>query len=286
MDIILLIVASQLIFLILYLIFLRFYFLITSFLFLLYIGFKYFDYDEFTGNRAWPFLRKFTWGRSNTYRFANQKSLTPSQIQPKTVFVVMGNKTNFVLFTAFGTHANVFKDLDLVYFLPRILFYIPFLRDVLLWSGAVTNEIGYTRQDMLLKLLAKGKHVVYCPEDMNDLFRKELEMTKAPNDAFFQFAIDHQLYVVPVLIKNESLRYNIWRPQWIHRLQEYCYKTWGWPFPLFFFIKDRKKRTELHIGTPMDAKLQKNSTDFYDLFKGQLAGTTEVGGDDRELILK
>ena len=56
----------------------------------------------------------------------------------KYIFVVMPNACNMPLFWGFGLHGGRFApQIRLRYLLPRVLFYVPLLRDALMWTGAV-----------------------------------------------------------------------------------------------------------------------------------------------------
>jgi len=232
--------------------------------------FKYFDGDEYTGFRSWSFLRKYNCGcTACIYYFGNKESFSEVQKKDRMLFVIMGNTTNMGLVNGFGIHGGVFQHVDLVYMLPPILFKIPLLRDYLLWTGAVTWK-GNDQESSILYLLNKGKSVAYSSNGM----RENLE---EPSNEIFEFAMSKKIYLVPVLIKNESKRYYIYTQK---RIQDWFYQRIGWPFPLIFFprIFDKKPppKMEVHVGMPMDPTVQENAIAFKKLFLGQFEGLMNV----------
>lgn len=292
MAIILSIIVLQVALLFIYVFYARFYFLLSCILFLLYFILKYYDGDEMTGNRAWPLLRRYTlFGKTVQYYLGNPETFSADQNHDRFLFVVLGNLSNMGLFHGFGMHGGVFKHVDMVYMLPKLLFKIPFLRDFLLWTGAVCQD-----ESNLLKLLKKGKSVVYCPSKMEDLLSYTNPRTDdgliihAPNVDVFEFAMKHRIQIIPVLIVGESKRYAFLRGHWVHKLQQYSMQMCGWPFPLLFgpriFGNRPPPKLEIQVGFPMDASLQESVQSFSKLFMGQFTGLMETGGDSREMIYK
>lgn len=288
----------------------------------LYIVLKYNDGEERKGNRVWESIRKYTWNTSVIYEMSNKSVLLsnhgplargwekqspprvvgedggtqspPNRVSPLCsqgpaalgnghVFTILGNKTNFVLLSGFGLHGNVWKDYDLVYMIPQYLFYIPFLRDVLLWTGAVTES-----RELIPQLVGRGKSVAYSPCGMDDLFSDSDDVVRLPDAGFFQFAIEHRLKVIPILIKNESARYKICRT----RCQSYFYNSTRlrWPWPLLFcvrvFQQNPPPKVKIFCGVPIDASTHQDPTVLAKHFNGQLETMGYLGEDLQELILK
>jgi hypothetical protein len=271
MDIILLIVALELLSVSLVLIytswFWRFTILVMS---IIYYGVKYIDGDEYTGNRSWQILRNRTlFGKSVEHLIGNPEIFNVKNQQM--LFIVIGNLTNMGLVHGFGFHGGKIKMRGLVYTLPDILFKVPLLRDVLLWSGAVSGS----SESNLLELMSKGKSVVYCPAGMMD------SKASAPSNAVFEFAHTNRITVVPVLITGERKRYQI--ASW-PQLQSWSYERFKWPFPFFFFprIFDKKKRPpeiRVIIGSQMEGARHGDPEAFKNLFMGHftnLLGKEEV----------
>lgn len=251
----------------------------------LYIVLKYNDGEERKGNRVWESIRKYTWNTSVIYEMSNKSVLLSNgpAAARGTLFTVLGNKTNFVLLSGFGLHGNVWKDYDLVYMIPQYLFYIPFLRDILLWTGAVTES-----RELIPQLVGRGKSVAYSPCGMDDLFSDSDEVVRLPDAGFFEFAIEHRLQIVPILIKNESARYKICRT----RCQSYFYNSTRlrWPWPLLFcvrvFQQNPPPKVKIFCGVPIDASTHQDPNVLAKHFNGQLETMGYLGEDLQELILK
>ena len=166
--------------------------LLDSFILFAYFAFKYFDHDEFTGNRAWPWLRSRGIGKSAIELLVGRK---PIDADKRYLFIVRGEcRTHLGLIYTFGFHGGYFDHLDLVYLLPRAPFYVPLLRDVLLWSGA----IAYPSQDPLssiLQLLKRGKAVAYHDVDITD--------------DLLEFCMQNHIHIVPTSVSRESERYAV-----------------------------------------------------------------------------
>jgi len=280
MAIILAIIVIQIVCLVLYLIFAEIYFLFSLIFFLLYFWLKFHDLDEYTGNRAWPYLRSFMFNPSVTYSFVDKEAFR--NVDQKFLFVVVGNLTNMGLISAFGFHGNTFKDLDLVYLLPRTLFKIPIVRDILLWSGACVNN----NEDTIFRLMNKGKSVVYCPSGMNELLyytENCKQLFEKPPLELFEFILKQQLQVVPVYISNEDQRYWIWKGKYVSKVQKYCSQTWlKWPFPLLFapriFGQNPPSKVAVFVGPVINSSLQNSAIKLSEYFNNQFKGieSTEV----------
>lgn len=271
------------------------YFFLTILCLFVYFVLKYYDGDEYTGFRSWNWLRKFTFlGKSTKYVFGNPAAFSEDNVRDRMLFVVIGNLSNMGLIHGFGLHGNMFKNLDLVYMLPWILFKIPILRDVLLWSGAISNNDPETN---ILKVLKKGKSVAYCPSNMQDFVNfsnprsddPEKVTVHVPSNSLFEFAMRNKILVVPVLISGESLRYSFFRNHLVHRIHKMVYPVIGWPFPFLFFPRifgeKPAEKLNIQIGTPMDGSIQESPESFAKLFMGSFTGMIETGGDSREILI-
>lgn len=292
MAIILSIIILQFGLLMLYVALARTYFLLSIIVFLLYLILKYDDGEEESGNRAWRGLRRWTlFGKTVQYFFGNTEAFGAEQANERLLFVVVGNLSNMGLIHGFGMHGGTFQHVDLVYMLPRILFRVPLLRDVLLWTGAVAHDEG-----ILLKLLKRGKSVAYCPSGMEDLLSytnprgDDKLVVHTPSMPVFEFAMKHRVQVVPVLVAGETNRYAFARGHYLHRCQQWSYARFQWPFPLIFgpriFGKKAPPKLEVQVGFPMDAGIQESKEAFCKLFMGQFTGLVETGGDAREMVIK
>lgn len=258
----------------------------TLLLLLIYFLIKYFDGNEYTGFRVSSWLRRHKFNTSIKYWLKNKEDLYGDRM----LFVVMGNFTNLSLMSAFGLHGGFFDKVDLVYLMPPILFKIPFLRDILLWTGAVTWKDNNCEQT-IINLFHKGKCVVY-PIQSDDLLKymgnAEEVSVSTPNKELIDFVSSHpNIHVVPVLIQNETKRYGIWKFPRLLKITRYCQEKWGWPFPFMFCPricgKEPPPKVNVHIGSPM-----KSHDNFRTVFLGNFEGLFLLSNDDElnEVILK
>lgn len=253
MDILVIIVSMELLVVYLYFRYAEVYFLLSLIFAALYVVLKFMDRDEYTGARVWPAIRNWTWfGKSVTYYMGNQQAFSKECVRDRMLFVVRDAVPGSMgLFHGFGFHGGVFRHVDLVYMLPWVLFKIPLLRDLLLWSGAVAvDEADW--EGAVLNLLKRGKSVV---------------VTNECSEALFEFAMRNKVLVVPVRISGEMKRY---APLVVHRTV--C--GGGWPFPNVFYPRifqtTPPPRIEIQVGTPMDGSCQTDPAAFMRLFDGQL----------------
>jgi hypothetical protein len=276
-DVILIFVLSQLLFFTIYFTIAEFYFLFTTIVFLLYIGLKYNDGDEYTGARTWNWLRKFTFNRSIDYEFVDKDGYIE---QERILFVVVGNITNFSLISAFGLHGGIFNNAEINYILPPILFKIPILKDILLWTGAVTYQ-GTDSVDTVLKLLKRNKSIAYCPANMDDLLAYtstdcEQVTLQNPSIDVFEFAMRHKIKIAPVLIQGETERYSIRKNKYINKAQRYCMQQtrFRWPFPFWFgikiFGKNPPPKVKMYIGPIMNPSVYDSAELFSNSFMKKL----------------
>jgi hypothetical protein len=217
---------------------------ITSILFLLYLVFKYFDGDEYTGNRSWGVLRRFiSIPMAIKWTIGDKKSL--EGMQRLLYIVVRHNHTHMGLLYGFGLHGGHFNN-DTCFVLPHHLFYIPFVRDILLWCGAISDTTD------IVQLLHRGKSL--CTTD------------STPD--LFNYVFEQKIKVVPVYIENEDLRYHILRLPSIQRWTSERLK--GWPFPFFFCLRWKPAKLAISVGCPMSPHLYNSSDKYREAFLNQI----------------
>lgn len=268
---------------IIFIVLFNYFFVFTCIFSFLYVILKYIDNEENKGNRSWSYMRQFFWGKSVEIEATNVQQLKSDNLNGKrVVFMVVGNLTNMSLISTFGLNgAQICKNMDLVYMLPKILFYIPILRDFLLWTGAIA-----WKQENIMNSIHKGKIVAYAPENMRDLLQ-EVDIVSPPANEEFQFAMDNKLWIIPVLIRNETSRYMIFR----NRIQSYFYSSTrlNYPFPHIFFLKifaqEPPKRVKVFIGNPIDSSQYQEPAKLKSVFLGEFGNYVGQGGDNEELML-
>lgn len=256
---IILLLMSEIFLSLLYLYFAKVYLFV--FVFFLYFVFYYSDKSEETGHRAWPALRSLQlWDHFTAveYSFINEEEFANIGDR-RLLFVLINNLTNMGLISGFGFHGtSVFGNLDLRYGMPPILFKVPGLREILLWSGAVSESCQ-------LKQLKMGRSFISCPLKMGesgDFFEKI-------DPALFEYAKQHDLFLVPVTLEGEAERYCIWQS----RFHQWSFARFGYPFPFFFypqiFGSRPPKLMTVSIGSPLNPALQKDAAEFKRIFIGQ-----------------
>lgn len=230
----------------------EFYFLLSLGLFLWYATY-FFDGNETTGYRTWNPIRKLHFGVK--YVWGDKSQFVPPA-GDKYLFVVMGNRTNLGLVLGFGLHGRNFHNV--CYLLPWSLFCIPLVRDVLLWTGAVSNRTD------LLSLLEKGRSVCYAPNGMET----DIEQGQFPNVDVFEFAFEHNVKVVPVHVLDEDKTFWIVNgPDWV---QQWCMQRVGWPWPFYVLPRWKAERMTLKVGTPFKPNIHKDAKAFHNFFIAQV----------------
>jgi hypothetical protein len=128
------------------------------------------------------------------------------------------------------------------YVVPPIFLWIPLLRDVLLWTGAVTYSRSRSLDSVILDLLQSNRSVCYCPSYFANVVKStDVETgssvieTPCPSDEMFSFARQEALQLVPIVTHGERRRYFIF--QAFARLQALTFHYIGYPFPLCFALR-------------------------------------------------
>lgn len=250
----------------------EFYFVLSAVIFLVYLSY-YIDGHEETGFRTWEGMRKwsyglgvkFRWGDRRQFEYPADTTKNPSCKDKQYLFVVVGNLTNMGLIGGFGVHGRTFYNT--CYLLPHALFSIPLVRDVLLWTGAVSDKSD------ILSLLKKGWSVCYAPRGMELRNNMDIEVNKqTPDTSVFEFAMRNKISVVPVRIADEDRRFIIINgPQ---KVQDWFKSKIGWPFPFFIIPRWKGQDIAVEVGVPMDPTVPKSPEDFQRLFGGQVTRYT------------
>ena len=235
------------------------------FLLLYFVLWYGFDDSETTGNKTWNTMRNWSiWAtgiNAVSYIFGDKKRI----IDPKSkrlMFVVIGNVTNMGLISGFGCHGGIFKNLDIYYTLPKILFWVPLLRECLMWTGAVADD-----KDIILYLLNRGRSVCCSLNGM-----KANPNPLVIDEELFNFAKSEDIQLIPVEVTGEEKRYTI-----LHwKCQNIFLDLIGYPFPFCFgpkiFGDDPPPKLNLHVGVPMDTAIYKTCEEFSLVFFAQLYG--------------
>ena len=257
----------------------------------------------FSGTRAWAHLRALSlWRRVSPARFylpgSEEVFGKEAPRNKKYIFVVMPNACNMPLFWGFGLHGGRFApQIRLRYLLPRVLFYVPLLRDALMWTGAVamrshnpseSGEPWYTIND----LLNRGYSVAYSANGMLDALHCEEQQqgadegagvreVLAPSDALFEYSKAEGVSLVPVLVNGETERYVFApRPFFLRALQEFCHRNWGYPFPLLC-VPTRQSQLHMQFCSVLQPHLFDKAQDMKEEFMRAVRSANNTGADKK-----
>lgn len=208
----------------------------------------YFDGREYTGERRWDAfrtLRLWKWLSPMDYTFANHKDLCLTNAAVKRLYILIPGDTYIPLVWGIGLHGGELSPFAhrLHYVVPPIFMWIPLLRDVLLWSGAVTYSKKRPLDSVILELLQANRSVCYCPSDFSNVVQEVVDVetgrsivqTPCPSDEMFSFARQEKLQLVPVVTHGERRRYAILEK--LARIQEFFFQRIAYPFPLIFGLR-------------------------------------------------
>lgn len=240
------------------------------------------DDSEETGTKTWKYLRNLRFWQTKftavQYFFGDKASIVEQPIDSRLLFVIVkGNVTNMGLISGFGLHGGVFEELNLCYILPWVLFKVPILREILMWTGAISSGQGDVNS-VILNALNRGKSVCYPINGMTEitidkLTKDGINEEQVIAEDLFEFAKVKRIKLVPVLIENEHKRYSIWQFPALH---EFSLKLSGFPFPFIFgpkiFGQDPPTKVDIKIGVPTDPTKYENVKDFSRHFFLQING--------------
>lgn len=246
-------------------------------------------YDTFEGLRSLPVWRHFPFMVKVNY--VDEKEFTKAGRDEKFIFVVLPNPTNTVLIWGFGFHGNAttLGSLKLCYLLPAVLFWVPGLRELLLWSGAVSYGNDEEQTERVIEMTRLGRNVAYCPNGMQDALYVEEERNiyaKRPDMALFKIACERNYQLVPCICSGENdERFIFITNERIRAVQSYFLRSkLNYPFPLIFFPDRRGRRIEITIGSPIKSQ-GKNPEQLQQAFFKELQALNHNGAD-KELIMK
>jgi hypothetical protein len=247
-------------------------------------------YDTFEGLRSLPMWQWLIPLVRVRYAVADEKDFVKAGRDEKFIFVVLPNPTNTVLIWGFGFHGNAsaLGNLKLCYLLPAVLFWVPGLREVLLWSGAVSYQNVEDQTERVIEMTRLGRNVAYCPNGMQDALYVEEEKNtygKRPDMALFKVACERNYQLVPCICSGENdERFIFVSNERIRSIQSWFLRKINYPFPLIFFPDRRGTRIEITVGSPIQSR-GKTPEQLQQAFFKDLQALNNNGAD-KELILK
>lgn len=246
---------------------------VTIFIGLIY-ALWYFDGKEYTGERRWDAFRQlriWTWLTPVQYVFPHRADMT--QTMCKRLFVFPTALTPSSLIWGIGLHGGqLTMNQPLHYIVPPVYMWIPFLRDVLMWTGAVTYSLHNTELNsktrVIESLLEHGRAVAYSPSNFfNHLYVDDLEASiehRYPTDDVLNYCIRQSVTLIPVIVNHEHERYRIVLHPKIQTLQRRLYAYLEYPLPFCYwyrlFNRKRPPKIVLNIGHAMSCNLYADSS--------------------------
>jgi hypothetical protein len=257
-------------------------FYLLSFILLIY-ALSYWDGKEYTGERRWTWFRQLRVWRYLSpveYTFTSVKELSLVNHQTRRVYVMVpdGGGTLVSLVWGIGLHGGelvpAFAE-RLHYVVPPLFMWVPLLRDVLLWTGAVTFHPRKRPLDSVVLELLHCNRAVCIPttSPASPACGGEVgtDIEAGPNfvagasapaiirsvlsDDILSFARSEKIQLVPIVTHGEHRRYAIAATHWrlLSRIQQYCrqFSLCGagmHPFPVVFSLRlcSRQRPPTLH----------------------------------------
>ena len=228
------------------------------------------DGREYTGEGRWEWFRSLhyqwlglglSWRRWSPVEYAVAKSALAhggggGGKAPSRMFVFTGCCTPMPLIWGVGLHGGRLSTGDfeqpLHYILPPPYFWVPLLREFLMWTGAVTYSLSDPRRGemaVLRTLLAQGRWVCYAPS----LFSATADDgDRPPRDDLLMHLRDSGVgaQLVMVTVQDERARYGVL--DGFVALRQWCMERLHYPFPVLFWRRRRAHaRVLLQWGPPV-----------------------------------
>jgi len=209
-------------------------------LILLCLGYAwwYFDGKEYTGEGRSDGLRGLSfWKRLSPVNVIVQNELTK---QTRHLYLFSPCSTITSLFWSIGLHGtdeSMFVPRHAInYLVPPIYMWIPFFREFLKWTGAVTwskSRPHFEQNAIIRQLLQDGRSVAYSPSNFVPNFDPEhAESNYMPSDDVLTFCLEQHIKIVIVNVKHETKRYSLFK--W-NTVQNWIYEKTGHFFPVLFW---------------------------------------------------
>lgn len=232
---------------------------------------RYFDGSEYTGRMTWYLFRRLSiWKRLHPIQcvFGDKKDFTRTDDR-RNIFLVGNSETFAALFWVFGLHGGIFpQQVDVCYVMPWIMFKVPLVREVLLWSGAVAcGGRAPSARDVALNMLNRNRSVAlplfehrFCGNSTSVVAAGTHDGSSGSSSidgggggkigeerrdaVLFQFAKSEKVSVVPVVVHGEHRRYLFpLRCGVFDQIRWQCYTRTGHRFPVCYL-------TNIFYGPP------------------------------------
>jgi len=228
----------------------------------------YLDGTEYTGERRWPAFRTLSLWRTlspvGTRTISNMEQLCVGGKRTRRIYVMLPCDTVLSAVWGVGIHSGALPFAEtLHYMVPPLLLNIPVLRDVLLWSGAVTWHAKKRPQDtVLLDLLNSGRSVCVFPSNFANVIKPQFDAEVADagaamedlelgvgritvsglSEELLSFARTEHVELVPIMMHNERRRYWFPRSPLLRSVQRFAFRVLLFPLPMVFALRMCGKR--------------------------------------------
>lgn len=260
----------------------------------------YFDGKEYTGERRWEAFRRLPVWRwvSPVDVLIPEKSELQNVGGGKRLFVFTPCHTPSALIWSVGLHSGGVRfDHTTHYILPPVFMWVPLVRDVLMWSGAITysnRDARHNRDAVILDMLNQGRAVCYapanfCPTKLGTDLEASID-ARYPSDDMLQKCIEQQIRIVPVVVQGEHDRYKIVSNTKLSAAQAFCYKYADYPLPLCywyrFYSHDRPPLLSVQFSAVMASEVYETTDKLKAALKdkvGRFAPPPAAGGQEKEI---
>lgn len=220
------------------------YYWITSYavvLLLFIYAVSYMDGSEYRGNRTWNDFRRL---RLWSWRSPVQCVIPPNfqHDAAARLFVVLPSDTYVALFWGFGLHGGALSPLmseRLFYVVPPIYMWVPLVRDVLMWSGAITYGRKQSLTSVLQEAIVKNTSSVafYASLTSSNYTPPNEVETQAISNDILEFVHQRDMLLCVVVVCKEHKRYWIANHNVLgmQAIQRWCWERYRHPFPLIWF---------------------------------------------------
>jgi len=256
----------------------------------------YFDGKEYTGERRWEAFRSLKiWQWISPVDLILPEKNDFQTTRGKRLFVFIPCATPSSLIWSVGLHGgNIQFKQTVHYVLPPIFLWIPLVRDVLLWTGAITysnHKASQSKIAVITEMLNQGRAVCYTPSNFADrIITSDLESNieaRYPSEDMLKLAIDENIQIVPVVVQGEFERYKIVQNNHLKSLQSFAFRHLDYPFPLFYWYKwyshTRPPLVFVQFGAIMSAQVYETTLKLKDALKDKVSRLTQPSLGDKEI---
>ena len=206
----------------------------------------YMDKSERTGRRSFDRLRElwlWAWLSGTKHSFYNEVSFENEK--RGCLILVAPCLTPLAMIWGFGFHGNrVMAKKEILWACPRALFRIPLLRDVLLWSGAVSDNLTD-----VIALVNRNYTVAMSPSGLRDAADSDGTSFYGISREIASFCVHNMVNVHPAWIDGQYGRYAFSGGEQVRSLQRKSLRAFGYPFPMLCCCRCSEKLMA-SVGAP------------------------------------